>query len=57
MHGAGNLSRWLLRPPKNGDLWTVASVNADGSLSVTHDGHGRRVTLPAAYVAANTELG
>lgn len=42
---------------KNGDLWTVTSVNADGSLSVTHDGHGGSVTLPAAYVAASTELG
>lgn len=42
---------------KNGDLWTVASINPDGSLSVTHDGHGGRVTLPAAYVSASTELG
>jgi ATP-dependent exoDNAse (exonuclease V) alpha subunit len=42
---------------KNNDLWTVDKVNRDGSLSVTHDGHGGRITLPADYVRDHVELG
>jgi len=42
---------------KNGDLWTVTDVREDGSLSVVHDGHGGRITLPAEYVQRNVELG
>jgi len=42
---------------KNGDLWTVAGVRADGSLHVVHNGHGGRVVLPAEYVERNVELG
>jgi conjugative relaxase-like TrwC/TraI family protein len=42
---------------KNGDLWTVAAVREDGSLSVVHDGHGGRITLPSEYVQRNVELG
>jgi conjugative relaxase-like TrwC/TraI family protein len=42
---------------KNNDLWTVDKVNRDGSLSVTHEGHGGRITLPAEYVREHVELG
>ncbi|TFC77458.1 conjugal transfer protein, Dtr system [Cryobacterium cheniae] len=42
---------------KNGDVWTVGKVQADGALTVTHAGHGGRITLPAEYVQNNVELG
>ena len=42
---------------KNGDRWNVESVNEDGSLKVRHAEHGGTVTLPAAYVRENVELG
>ncbi|TFC63808.1 MobF family relaxase [Cryobacterium sp. TMT2-4] len=42
---------------KNGDVWTVGKVHADGALTVTHAGHGGRITLPAEYVQNNVELG
>lgn len=42
---------------KNGDRWNVESVNEDGSLKVRHVEHGGTVTLPAAYVSQNVELG
>ncbi len=42
---------------KNGDTWDVNRVHADGRLTVTHTGHGGKITLPAAYVAQNVELG
>ena len=42
---------------KNGDRWNVESVNEDGSLKVRHVEHGGTVTLPAAYVHENVELG
>lgn len=42
---------------KNGDAWDVNRVHADGRLTVTHTGHGGKITLPAAYVAENVELG
>jgi conjugative relaxase-like TrwC/TraI family protein len=42
---------------KNGDVWIVGKVQADGALSVTHAGHGGRITLPAEYVQHNVELG
>lgn len=42
---------------KNNDLWTVDKVHRDGSLSVTHEGHGGRITLPADYVRQHVELG
>lgn len=42
---------------KNGDRWNVESVNKDGSLKVRHIDHGGTVTLPAAYVRENVELG
>lgn len=42
---------------KNGDTWDVNQVHEDGRLSVTHTGNGGRITLPAAYVAENVELG
>ncbi|GAA3623619.1 hypothetical protein GCM10022236_27500 [Microlunatus ginsengisoli] len=41
---------------KNGDSWTVQVVHDDGALTVTHRGHGGRVTLPADYVAAHVQL-
>lgn len=42
---------------KNGDRWSVESVNEDGSLQVRHVEHGGTGTLPAAYVRENVELG
>ncbi|WP_368845022.1 MobF family relaxase [Kocuria sp. CPCC 204721] len=42
---------------KNGDIWDVARVHEDGRLTVTHTTHGGTITLPAAYVAQNVELG
>jgi conjugative relaxase-like TrwC/TraI family protein len=41
---------------KNGDVWTVSTTHADGSMTVTRlNGHGA-VLLPASYVAENVEL-
>ena len=42
---------------KNGDRWSVDQVLRDGSLAVTHLGHGGSVILPAEYVASSVELG
>ncbi len=44
---------------RNGDRWTVLSTAPDGSLTVRRDGRrrGGRLRLPAAYVAADVELG
>jgi conjugative relaxase-like TrwC/TraI family protein len=42
---------------KNGDRWSVDQVLRDGSLAVTHLGHGGHVVLPADYVASSVELG
>jgi conjugative relaxase-like TrwC/TraI family protein len=42
---------------KNGDLWTVDEAHQDGSLSVTHLGHGGTVQLPAEYVTEHVHLG
>jgi conjugative relaxase-like TrwC/TraI family protein len=42
---------------KNGDLWTVTERHDDGSLRVQSTTHRGCVTLPAAYVAENVELG
>jgi len=41
----------------NNDVWSVDKVHRDGSLSVTHEGHGGRITLPATYVREHVELG
>ena len=42
---------------RNRDSWTIDTIGADGSLSVTRiDGHGT-VTLPAGYVAEHVQLG
>jgi conjugative relaxase-like TrwC/TraI family protein len=41
----------------NGDRWTVNSVRPDGALEVQHAQSGRRVTLPANYVAQHVQLG
>jgi hypothetical protein len=42
---------------RNRDYWTIDTIGADGSLSVTRiDGHGS-ITLPAAYVAEHVQLG
>ncbi|MGH9228758.1 MAG: AAA family ATPase [Acidimicrobiales bacterium] len=44
-------------PVRNRDLWTVAGVGVDGSLTVSHlDGHGQ-ITLPVDYVRAHVRLG
>jgi DNA primase catalytic core len=42
---------------KNGDRWTVKTVNGDGSLSVIHDKLGKTIALPADYVANAVQLG
>jgi conjugative relaxase-like TrwC/TraI family protein len=42
---------------KNGDRWTVRAVGGDGALDVVHTGTGRRITLPAGYVAEHVQLG
>uniref|UniRef100_UPI003898F489 MobF family relaxase n=1 Tax=Microbacterium saperdae TaxID=69368 RepID=UPI003898F489 len=44
---------------KNGDRWTVTQAHDDGSLTVrrAHSKWRTTITLPAAYVAANVELG
>jgi hypothetical protein len=42
---------------KNGDRWTVCSVDRDGRMRVQHCRTGRRIQLPASYVRASVELG
>ncbi|WP_233498799.1 MobF family relaxase [Blastococcus sp. TF02A-26] len=42
---------------KNGDRFTVQGVGRDGALDVVHTGTGRRITLPAGYVAEHVQLG
>ena len=42
---------------KNGDLWNVAEVHDDGSLTVRHQDSGNEVVLPGEYVRDNCELG
>ncbi|MEA5456915.1 MobF family relaxase [Sinomonas sp. JGH33] len=42
---------------KNNDVWTVASVEEGGALTVRHRDHGGAVTLPPGYVRAHTMLG
>ncbi|WP_434174236.1 MobF family relaxase (plasmid) [Clavibacter michiganensis] len=42
---------------KNGDLWQVTRIGADGSLDVVHRDHAAPVTLPAGYVREHVELG
>ncbi|NSC25719.1 AAA family ATPase, partial [Streptomyces albus subsp. chlorinus] len=42
---------------RNGDTWRVEAVEEDGGLTAVHDRTGRRVTLPAGYVAQAVELG
>ncbi|MCP3425166.1 relaxase domain-containing protein [Rothia sp. AR01] len=42
---------------KNGDLWNVEKINADGSLKVQHENHHGVLTLPAWYTRENVELG
>ena len=42
---------------KNGDRWTVSSVDWDGGLRVKHRRSSRTVHLPASYVRASVGLG
>ncbi|MBN1097160.1 relaxase domain-containing protein [Blastococcus sp. TML/C7B] len=42
---------------KNGDRFTVRAVGRDGALDVVHTSTGRRITLPAGYVAEHVQLG
>lgn len=42
---------------KNGDRWTVLTVHRNGAIRARHLRSGRRVTLPADYVAESVELG
>ena len=42
---------------KNGDRFTVAAVRDTGALDVVHQRTGRRLTLPANYVADHVSLG
>jgi conjugative relaxase-like TrwC/TraI family protein len=48
-----SVSDWV----KNGDRWTVSSVDLDGGLRVNHRRSGRTVHLPASYVRNSVELG
>jgi hypothetical protein len=48
-----SVSDWV----KNGDRWTVSSVDLDGGLRVKHRRSGRTVHLPASYVRNSVELG
>ncbi|MDQ4504443.1 MobF family relaxase [Sinomonas sp. ASV322] len=41
----------------NGDLWRVEKVNRDGTLTVRHQGDGKRTTLPGDYIEQNVHLG
>jgi len=42
---------------KNGDLWRIERLTADGGAVIRHTAHRGRTTLTAAYLAAHTELG
>ncbi|MCF6506690.1 toprim domain-containing protein [Blastococcus sp. MG754426] len=42
---------------KNGDRFAVRAVGGDGSLDVVHTDTGRRISLPAGYVAEHVQLG
>jgi hypothetical protein len=42
---------------KNGDRWTVLSVDRDGGLRVQHGRSGRTINLPGNYVREFVELG
>ena len=42
---------------KNGDRWTVETVHESGALDVVQLRTGRRLTLPADYVAQHVSLG
>lgn len=44
-------------PVDNGDLWRVAAIHTDGSMTVAGVRHRGRVTLPARYVRDHVELG
>ena len=48
-----SVSDWV----RNGDRWTVSSVDRDGGLRVKHRRSGRTVHLPASYVRDSVELG
>ncbi|WIY05554.1 MobF family relaxase [Amycolatopsis mongoliensis] len=41
---------------KNGDVWTVTEVHANGKITVQHRVHKAAITLPAGYVQAHVEL-
>lgn len=41
---------------KNGDGWTVLARHDDGALTVEHDKHMGRLTLPAEYVREHVQL-
>jgi DNA primase catalytic core len=42
---------------KNGDRFTIERVHDSGALNVIHRDTGRRITLPAGYVARHVSLG
>ncbi|WP_350310620.1 MobF family relaxase [Amycolatopsis sp. RTGN1] len=41
---------------KNGDVWTITDVHANGKITVQHKVHKAAITLPAGYVQAHVEL-
>ncbi len=55
MIAASNGSDWV----RNGDIWTIADVRGDGSLTIRRPGrsYGGAIVLPAAYVAEHVDLG
>lgn len=42
---------------KNGDTWTITKILPGGDVVVRHTQHRGRIRLPAAYMAAQCELG
>ena len=42
---------------KNGDRWTITSIDPGGRIQATHQTSRQRVALPAEYVVDNVELG
>ena len=42
---------------KNGDLWQIKNITADGELKLKHTSHNGTLTLPASYVDEYVQLG
>lgn len=42
---------------KNGDLWRIKDITADGELKLQHTNHSGTVTVPASYASEYVQLG